>query len=374
MGAPDSMTGRQRLLNILDGQPIDRLAWTTLVDDVTRSIMSAEVRQMPLLEFYRHIGCDTFLFGSYGLPGELQVTHPCRRVVPGMEVQWRQQGETDICESRASWGVLTFAACRGHPVKYPVENAEDLRILRESWEKAAYEELPGTEASYARLAQALGEDGIFAALVGPSPVQQLIEYDMGLERFYYLLQDCPEAMRGLLDAMHSRRMQEYEICARRYPCRVVIPVENTSSSLTSPEVYRQFTLPQMVDFVEVMHRHGKLAVPHMCGRLKALLPAIRETRADGLNALTPPPVGDCPWEQAMDLFGDDALILGGIFNVAAFQKPGATEQEIRAEMERTYTPRVRRARLLTWFAADGLPTPLERFLTVRDWVDRRGAL
>ncbi len=45
------MTGRERLTRILNGQPGDGLAWTTLVDDKTRSVMPASVRQpIPLLQ------------------------------------------------------------------------------------------------------------------------------------------------------------------------------------------------------------------------------------------------------------------------------------------------------------------------------------
>ncbi|MBM4032491.1 MAG: hypothetical protein FJ291_11995 [Planctomycetes bacterium] len=38
----------------------------------------------------------------------------------------------------------------------------------------------------------------------------------------------------------------------------------------------------------------------------------------------------------------------------------------------TFTPRLRRAPFLLWLGADGLPTPLDRFLAVRDWVESRG--
>lgn len=46
------MTGRQRLLNILNNAPIGRVTWTTLVDDRTLSAMPAAVRDMPVLDFY----------------------------------------------------------------------------------------------------------------------------------------------------------------------------------------------------------------------------------------------------------------------------------------------------------------------------------
>jgi len=44
------MTGRERLRRILRQQPVDRLAWTTLVDDRTRSVMPEEIRRLPVLD------------------------------------------------------------------------------------------------------------------------------------------------------------------------------------------------------------------------------------------------------------------------------------------------------------------------------------
>lgn len=99
-------------------------------------------------------------------------------------------------------------------------------------------------------------------------------------------------------AMQACCRQEYEIVARRTPAEAVILVENTSSNLTSPAVYRKYSLPQVRDFVAATQRHGKKAILHMCGRLKDLLPEIRETGLDGIHGLTPPPFGDTTFQEA----------------------------------------------------------------------------
>ena len=72
------MNGRERLHAILNHQPVDRLSWTTLVDDVTRKDMPDEVRKLSTIEFYRSIGCDIVQFGNYGLGEEDAVTSPSR--------------------------------------------------------------------------------------------------------------------------------------------------------------------------------------------------------------------------------------------------------------------------------------------------------
>ena len=70
--------------------------------------------------------------------------------------------------------------------------------------------------------------------------------------------------------------------------------------------------------------------------------------------------------------GDGLIILGGILDGAVFQKERVTREEIWRTLDRIFTPRLRKAPFLLWLGADGLPTPLDRFLAVRDWVNNRG--
>ncbi len=142
--------------------------------------------------------------------------------------------------------------------------------------------------------------------------------------------------------------------------------------MISPALYARYSLPQLRDFVHTMHRHGKKAVLHMCGLLKGLLPALAETGMDAVNGLTPPPVGDVTVEEALDALGESTVILGGILDPTSFSAPGVSREQIWRALDGLYTPRLRRANLALWLAADGISVPLERFEAVRDWVKRNG--
>jgi len=369
------MTGRERLLAILSNQPRDRVAWTTLVDERTRSVMPAHARGGTTLDFYRLIGCDVLQFGNYGLPPELRVPSPARLVTPPVETTQTTEGDGLVVRRRQTpWGPLVAAFKNGHPVKYPVEGIDDLRILRNLWAESRYEKTDGTGAAYERIDQAIGDRGLYIATLGPSPVQQLIELDMGLETFYYLLQDYRDQVEGLLDVMHAARMQECAIVARHTPAVAIMPVENTSTTLVSPDLYRRYSLPQIRDYVDIGHRHGRKVILHMCGLLRGLTGDLARTGMDGINALTPPPVGDLPFEVALDELGEDLVILGGVMDSTVFQKPDVTAEEIRQALERIFTPRIRRSAFLLWLGADGLPTSLDRFLVVRNWVAEHGEI
>jgi hypothetical protein len=390
------MKGRQLLHRILNRQSVDRLSWTTLADDVTRAGMTDDVRRLSTIEFYRYIGCDIVQLGNYGLAQELRVPSPARLVCPDVKQEvlredgspLTQEGEpvgdleigtggltvdqTVTVRRGTPWGTLTTLLKHDHPVEHPVKSVEDLRILRAIWEASDYVENQDMEEAFARVERHIGDDGIYVPWLDPSPVQNLLEYEMGAANFYYLLADHRREVEELLAVMHAKRLQEYEIVARRTPAEVVIAMENTSSTLISPQLYRQYSVPQIRDYVDVLHRHGKIAVLHMCGHLKALLPAIRETGLDGINAATPPPVGTATFDEILDAFGDDFLLFGAILAPTVFHKAGLDCGELSKCLDNLYTPRLRRARLVLWLAVDGLTTPLERFQCVAQWMAANG--
>jgi uroporphyrinogen-III decarboxylase len=144
-------------------------------------------------------------------------------------------------------------------------------------------------------------------------------------------------------------------------------VENTSSYYISPDLYRQHNGPHVKDFVDAMHGAGKLAFIHMCGHVKALLPQFKGIGFDGIHTLTPPPTGDTPWELALDVLGEELVIIGALPPPAWITCPVA---EIPAHLERYYTPRLRRAHFLLAPMADGIPVAPERFQAIGDWIAR----
>ncbi len=365
------MTGNERITRILEGRSADRISWTTLVDDTTRSVMDGKFREMPVFDFYRYIGCDILQFGDYGLPEE-QRALAYRHLTPEAEEKTLTDSAGRLTRTWTTrWGTLTAIFQTGHPVKYPVETLQDLRVLKNIWLHSRIEETGGMGEPYRRLEEQIGEDGRYIPTVEPSVIQRLLQYEMGMVNFYYLLQDHREEVEELFEIMHRCRLQEYEITARRTPAPVIIPVENTSSTLISPALYERYSLPQVRDFVSVAHRYGKKAILHMCGCLKALLPLIKETGLDGIHALTPAPVGDTGFEEAWKFFGDKLVVIGCL-DADIFQNPATSPGDIERYLEKVCTPKIRCSPIILIVTADGLATPLDRFLAVRDWMAQHG--
>lgn len=355
------ITGKERITNILQKKSRDVICWTTLGPKI---IGEEEISKLPILELYRHIGCDILQLGVSSSPSRFKQ--------PDIEVKQQMNSDgSNTVTTTSKWGKLIAVWQNSHPLKYPVETIEDLRTFKNIMLNSFYEEIPGDEfeRNVYKTINDIGDDGIAVNTIAPSPVQALLECDCGVINFYSLYQDYPEEMEELLDVMHHHRKQEYEILSKRTPLDCVIPIENTSTRMISPDLYEKLSLPQISDYVNILHKHNKLAVLHMCGHLKDLLYLFRDTGCDGINAVTLPPLGNTRFEDVLEVLGDDFIILGGIFS--PFQDPNISKEEMWHELDKLYTPAIRNANLLLWMQADGVYTPYERFLWTKEWFEKQ---
>ena len=121
----------------------------------------------------------------------------------------------------------------------------------------------------------------------------------------------PEEMTELLAFAHEKYKQFYRLAAAG-PGTIIRPMEDTSSKLTGPRMYRQHCVGQLNEYAKIVHDAGKLFIIHMCGHLgAAMLDVISEIDLDGIEAITPPPLGDADLPAMRAKLGDDAWLIGG---------------------------------------------------------------
>lgn len=361
------MNGRQRILNLLNHQPMQGLSWTVLMDAVTRQDWPLPDRELDTIGFCQQLGCDIFQFGDFDLSPEWHVGFPYRIARSGTATLVTIESDGTITTTWKTPAADLVYRWRGHPLRYPVQTLADLAAFTGMWRGTHYEAQEGHAWRYQHLIERIGDAGIYAPILDPSPVQSMLQLDMGLETFYGMLQDVPGEMEALIKVMNERRQEEYALLARLTPAEALILTENTSATLISPALYARYSLPHLKAFVETAHRSGKKAILHMCGHLLQLLPLIKQTGLDGIHALTPPPIGNTPFEETIDQLGSGVTMLG-ILDGNVFHHPAATVDDIWRLLDQLYTPRIRQANFILIVAADGLPTPRWKFEVVSDWM------
>ena len=359
------MTGRERLNAVLRKQPKDRPSWTTLVDEDTLALVPAELRGNGGIDFYKHLGCDIFLLNGWNLPETFR--SPEHRWPADVKVVEQRDRERKTILWKTPTGGLTAIYEAGHPVKYPVDSLAAVQIYREMWEGSSYV-AHDDSGVLAKLDNLIGDNGVVTCFWGPSTIPYLLEEAMGTENFYYLLADHPEEVQGLIETIHQRELAAFKILADS-PCASVTLVENTSTYYISPAIYRQYNMPHQREFVDAVKSKGKTALLHMCGHVHGILDLIKETHCDGIHALTPPPTGNTLWEDALDVLGEDLIIIGclepTIFAAGEISR-------IPAALDALMTPRLREANFVLGAGADGIAVDPARFQAVAKWFRENG--
>ncbi|OPZ86568.1 MAG: methylcobalamin:coenzyme M methyltransferase [bacterium ADurb.Bin429] len=355
----ETMTPRARWLAAVRMEPVDRLPfWPKIFDAYLAAHGGAGRETIDALHAYvgsdRHEGLDSCL----------------TEVRTDTAVTARRNGDTLIQTFTSPRGEAVMAqrwdegSCSWHPIKFPVETREDIRILTDVYRDCRWElDAARLEAAEARKA-ALGEDAVTTTGVGESPFMWWLEYLAGVENGHLLLFDYPDEVTELLDAMHGELCQRARLLAERHPVDLFYMMENTSTTLLSPAQYREYCQPYLREYMDILHAHDRLTVLHMCGLLKVLLPDIREVGARAFEAFTSPPVGNTTLADGRAACPDTCLI-GGT-NAVLWTQPS---EEIIAELEAHLAalPHTRGVVVTSAGVMPPLATP-ETIKTVAEWV------
>jgi hypothetical protein len=176
--------------------------------------------------------------------------------------------------------------------------------------------------------------GIVALSISPTPYMDCIMNYVGIENTMYQLFDHRKQFLGLLDAMHQKNLEYCRVLLEAPIVDIVRPFEDTSSMLSSPETFEWVCKPHLQDYADLIHASGNRFVPHMCGHLKAMLPRMRDLDIDGIEAVTPPPAGDCTARMVRDELGSEKIVIGGFdpTNFARESKDGVCRALLDALM------------------------------------------
>jgi len=275
------------------------VAYAPCISNATMDGLGANCRYLGVSAFTHYVGGDV-LMRSGGCcivqQRELEV------------VETKVDKHTTRYEYRTKYGSLYEERRYGEISEHRVKNIKDFDCLK--WILDDQTHL--IDYGYAEhMEEMIGEHGIAAPTANPSPVQDFLQFEMGVAGFAYNLFDHPREMEQLMEAKHEKMKEMYEAMAAS-PAQVIMACENTSTTMISPDIYQRYSMKHMKDFADIVHKHNKTAMVHMCGLVHDILPFFKETGADGIDALCPPPMGDTEYDYAFSVLGDDVVILGSI--------------------------------------------------------------
>ena len=125
---------------------------------------------------------------------------------------------------------------------------------------------------------------------------------------YYLLNDHPAEVEAYLEACDRRDDRLLDV-ALQVPCRIFNLGDHATNEFTPPPILKKYLMPRWQRIADRLHAAGRFVHTHWDGNSRHMLPYLRETRLDGVEALTPEPMGDMTLEMIKGAVGDRIVCL-----------------------------------------------------------------
>ena len=189
--------------------------------------------------------------------------------------------------------------------KYPVSTVADLRVLMDLVERTHYR---ANRQAFAEAEARVGHRAEPTIFLNSSGFTELIKNWCGLAGTFYLLADHPDEVEAYLEVCDRRDDRQIE-AALRLPCRVFNLGDHATNEFTPPRILERYMLPRWQRISQRLHANGRFVHSHWDGHSKAILPYLKDTGLDSIEALTPAPMGDITLEEIKAAVGEKLVCL-----------------------------------------------------------------
>jgi hypothetical protein len=227
----------------------------------------------------------------------------------GTKVRTRGYAENDgtqVTVFDTPVGNVTEKHKGGYPVEHPVKHVEDLEVMKYI---ISEQEFSFNRPGFDLVEEVLEGRGIAQAYYKRSPFMSCVLNYIGFETMVLFLKRYKQKTEEFMRFIGEWEDKMYDILVDS-PVKILNFGENIDANLSPPRYYREYCIPYYNRRIKQLHDAGKYCHIHMDGSLKDLLPLIKDTHFDGIEAATPEPQGDVTVEEIKEGLGDKVLLDG----------------------------------------------------------------
>lgn len=189
--------------------------------------------------------------------------------------------------------------------EFPVKTVKDLHVLTDVVNRQRFRADP---EAFHGAAKTMGHRAEPTMFLSGSGFTELIKRGAGLLNTFYLLHDHSAEVEAHLEAC-DRRDDRLIDEALKLPCRIFNLGDHATNEFTPPPILKKYLLQRWQRISDRLHSENRFVHSHWDGNSILLLPFLRETHLDGVEALTPAPMGDMTLEQIKEAVGDKMVVL-----------------------------------------------------------------
>ncbi len=321
----NEMTSKERWMAAISMKPVDRLPFWPKLDGAYPQAQVSPFQEMENTEIHEWLGSDQHIGIGSGIREVRKNTSFERTCNDGISrCVYRTPTRELTSQSQFDPGSSSW-----HPTEFPVKDLEDIEALTEYYEDITLEIDPEELQKAKERYHEIGESAVTTNAIGESPLMHWVEWLAGVENAHFLLMDHQEEVETLFDGLHNHLIQKAKMLCEHSVADVLYMIENTSTTLISPDQYREYCLKHVGEYAEITDAAGRNLILHMCGHLKNILPELSTIKAQAFEAFTSPTLGNTTFLDGR-MGCPDKCLIGGT-NAMLWTK---SAKEIIEEIER----------------------------------------
>jgi uroporphyrinogen-III decarboxylase len=347
------MTPKERIIKVMNNNKPDRIPWSPLMGYNYINAQNKEIRDLGIIGLWKELNIDIIDRETVSAYGTKSKNVSVKTLVNGKQIYIPEEIETWQAEVPLTMFLLykyrhpsvkkiekyfetPLGTLKSGYVNSPssrtvfqneyfIKTREDINILKYMYQNLEYIE---TYKEVENKEKEIGDCGIVAAGVPGTPVIELIEEYMGVEKFLLFLFDYPKQMRSLMDTMLKKDLEAYEVAAKSSAPLLVV-WEDTGTGLYSPKIFDEFVATALKAYADIAHKYGKKIYVHSCGLLRDIMDSLIATGADGIMDMTPLPIGNISFLNAREKIGNRVTLTGGVdANVITSEDPSLIKKKV----------------------------------------------
>jgi hypothetical protein len=318
------MTGRERIIAAIQGQPVDKAPWIPEcswsyfagLPEYQRFIADGRERVKP--ELQDEALAFRVQFYQERIKGEFMqwCANPgARRLHPGAKEETGEEGNKKWTRITTPKGEITeiyqwqTGSRTWFPIKEFIESLEDLAVFEYLMEEEIAE--PCHE-DLARELAIVGEGGVYFSSTAAAPLKSLAIGWMPLEFLATLMVEELPRMEKLFAKMHENNLALVKLQTKG-PAKVFMDAAVTGLGMVSPRWIKNHYTPYSKEYHRLLGEAGKLTVFHTSG--EPILAIADEIAASGVNlqyGIAVPPWGEAPLSEIRRAIGPKVALSGGL--------------------------------------------------------------
>lgn len=350
------MTSRERLLNALRGQEVDRVPVTLFIQsqghfaaqlDPSYNPWDFETTQKRIIDYQRSLGLDVHVRMLFFNPHDPVYAHFDLLNFQNETDEWKVTVEDTQSGSTHKYhytiqtpeGCLhqTFSINENRPGTFmygctepPIKDEKDLQMAMKYEPPYSEETKRKMKENVSIIKEYLGDDGIVSAWSNGglfNNISGLIDQT----ELYALFLTEPEYYEDLMK-FAKKRVYGYTDAMLEAGVDAICVGGNAGGGFLGNPMFEKYILPYEKEYIAYCQRKGNPVIYHNCGRIMELIPSYLKMGAMNIEPFSPQPLGNADLDKLKDMVSQEFSVTSGVDQVHVMQQ-GTVEDVIRATTE-----------------------------------------